>query len=110
LLGQEIIPKSQLSTSSVITAVSVPSQVEARSKLVPNPSKGEAKVLMGNHYGETVLILQDVKGRTITEHTEYVNGTGTVTDLQLPADAPPGIYFLRIQSKQKQEVLRVAKF
>jgi hypothetical protein len=44
------------------------------------------------------------------ERKEYLNGAGTVVDLKLPAVALPGIYFLRIQSGQKQEVLRVAKF
>jgi len=110
LLPQEIIPATQLSARSVVTAVSPPSHAEARSKLVPNPFKGEAKVLMGSHYGATVLLLQDVQGRTIMERTERVNGPGTVVDLKLPAAASPGIYFLRIQSGQKREVIRVAKF
>ncbi len=110
LLPQEIIPASQLSAGSIITAVAPPSHAEARSKLVPNPFKGEAKVLIGSHYGKTVLLLHDVQGRTIMERKEYLNGAGTVVDLKLPAVALPGIYFLRIQSGQKQEVLRVAKF
>lgn len=109
LLQQEIIPKSQLSTGSTLTAASPPSPAAARSKIMPNPFTGEAKVMMGNHYGETVLLLQDAKGRTITERTEVVNGAGTVVNLNIPAGALPGIYFLRIQSGQKREVLKVAK-
>jgi hypothetical protein len=51
LLRQEIIPKSQLSTTRVITALPAAVPAEAGSKLVPNPSGAEAKVLVGNHYG-----------------------------------------------------------
>lgn len=110
LHGPEIIPTSQLSTGDLITAVSPPpGPAAARSKLIPNPFAGEAKVMLGNHSGETVLRLQDVKGRKITERTEFGHGAGTVVDLKIPADAPPGIYFLGIQSGQKREVLKVAK-
>jgi hypothetical protein len=110
LLRQEIIPRSQLFTRDIITAVPAAGHAEERSKMVPNPFKAEAKVVLGNHYGETVLVLQDVTGRILTERLEFVNGAGTAIDLQLPVHAAPGIYFLRIQSKKKREVLRVAKF
>jgi hypothetical protein len=110
VLQQEIIPKSQLFTGRVVTAAFPSGRAEARSILVPNPFGAEAKVRVGGHSGETVLLLEDVQGRTLMERAEVVNGAGTVVDLKLPAGVPPGIYLLRIQSKQKREVIRVAKF
>jgi hypothetical protein len=110
LLPEEIIPRSQLSTLDFVTALAPASSRSTGSKIMPNPSRGSWQLVPGAHSGNTTLKMQDPQGRTMIERRVHLDGTGMAVQLQLPASAAPGIYFLHLQSRQTKEVLRVVKY
>jgi hypothetical protein len=103
LLHPEIIPQSQLFTTGILSTEST------RSKLLPNPFTGQAKIMLKDHSGEVHLKLQDVQGRTVAERRGIAGSAESIIGLEVEENIRLGLYFLHIQSREKKEVLRVVK-
>lgn len=73
-------------------------------KVYPNPANGEFSVDLGSNYKSTVTTITDLNGKIIQTNT-FKNSQ----ILNLIFDKPAGIYFLNINSGDKNSVVRLVK-
>ena len=87
----------------VITGI-IENEFGSRLLFYPNPTEGDLSIDLGETYSNVSITMTDLAGRVIQSRT-YTESQR----LYLHLDEPAGVYFLRIQARDKQAVLRVVK-
>ena len=70
----------------------------------PNPTEGDLRIDLGDHFDEIIVTLKNVLGQEIQYKT--YNSTERI---DMSIDGESGVYFIEILSEDKKAVLRVVK-
>lgn len=73
-------------------------------KLFPNPTNSFVTIQASAEITDGVLLLNDLSGRTLTQQTF----SGTQTTLNL-STLPAGVYFVRLNAKDYEQLWKVVK-
>ncbi len=94
---------SALSAPYVVVHTGIDENAVAIARLVPNPSSGTVRIeALGN--GPAQITLLDAQGRTV--HRQHLPTGGGLMDV---AHLRTGLYFVRIETAQATETLRLVK-
>lgn len=72
--------------------------------LFPNPSSGEFSIDLGANYSDVLVTITNVEGQII-----QMESFDQTTLIPLTLNAPAGLYFVRVQSENKQATLKTIK-
>ncbi len=85
-------------------AVSLLSKPGSQPNVFPNyTASGLIHVVMPVGYESAVITLSNMQGQSI----KIDQGQGTKRDIQIPANAPPGMYLLQIQSNSQKSFYKI---
>lgn len=84
------------------------SLVRTAVSIYPNPAADRLNISLGDYNGKAAVVLSDLSGRVL--HTgNYEAQPGVPVQIQLPAQAAPGTYLLRISGRNLNEVQKIIK-
>lgn len=73
--------------------------------LYPNPTDGKLTIVLGEEYGEIMVIISSSKGQVIRT-LNYKN----ISELELNVIETKGIYFITLISKNQKAIMKVIKY
>ena len=77
---------------------------EGFTTISPNPTSGEIKIIFDNIYEDVLITIVDVNGRIIEKTMLNISD-----DVILNLNGDTGLYFVRVQTGDKMEILKVIK-
>jgi len=89
---------------SPLTTEITQSNLEQEISLYPNPSNGIVTIDLGNIYSNTSLEIRNIYGQLVS--TKNVSNTNLI---HIELNEAPGIYFITLNSDNKNAVLKVVK-
>ena len=75
-------------------------------KLYPNPAKEYIKIDLGDSFSDIQVVVETLNGQEVLFYTSYSYSQTHTVNIK---DIAPGIYFLRLFSRDKNEVMRFIK-
>lgn len=95
--------------SNMVTGLNNLQLADGVIKAYPNPFVSHLSLENKNTLTQVVVRLTDINGKEILTRNFNAIPAGTSTQLTLPGNIAPGIYFLNISSKQGNKIFRLVK-